>query len=302
VLWNLKPETIMDDQLLRHLYHRLFSPGKCRRAPGCIYSECIIVLVHFLAVVRERSMSWAHRKSNWPLWMRRLECPSYSQLMRRLKTKPVRLLIAQLNLEFRNQLPSGKEKFCDGKPLVVGGFSKDPDAHRGKLPGDGWGRGYKVHVIVDACGAVDLFTLTGLDGGEPTAAAQMVPLMNLSGVILRGDSNYDSNLLYAAVDVQGGRLVAPRKKPGTGLGNQLHHVDRLRAIEELEQGPEGLKAHRRHRNRVEQALGHLTNLPFGLSPLPNFVRRRHRVALWVLSKITLYHLYLNLRNHHALAA
>ena len=237
--------------------------------------------------------------------MRWLKPPSYSQLMRRLATPSVQRLIAQLNAEFRGRLPCSRKKFCDGKPLVVGGFSKDPDAAAGKLPGDGWGRGYKLHVIVDACGAVDRFELTALDAGEATVARRLVALTatDLAGVLLRGDSNYDSNPLYAAVAARGGRLVAPRKKPYTGLGHQPHHPDRLAAIAELEQsGERPARAHKRHRIRVEQTLGHLTNLPCGLSPLPNFVRRKQRVARWVLAKITLYHLALILRQAQTLAA
>lgn len=300
---GLKPEPIMDDQLLLYLYHRLFDPGKVRRPAGCTFSDSIVVLVHFLAVVRDRSMRWAHDRRNWPLWMRRLDRPSYSQLMRRLRGGPVPRLIGRLNDEFRAALPRSAEKVCDGKPLVVGGFSKDPDARAGRLPGGGWGRGYKVHVLVDACGAVDAFAVTGLDGGEPTVMRRLVGLGDdLGGVTLRGDSNYDSNGLHAAVAARGGRLVAPRKKPGTGVGHHRQHPGRLRAVAELERGAGSLAAHRRHRVRVEQALGHLTNLPFGLAPLPNSVRRLRRVALWVLGKITLYHLYLNLRQGRTLAA
>jgi hypothetical protein len=292
----------MDGQLLLSVYHRLFDSGNLRRASGCVYSDSTIALIHVLSVLRGRSMRWAHDKRNWPLWMRRLDRPSYSQLMRRLLTRPVRLLIAQLSVEFRNQLPRSSEKFCDGKPLVVGGFSKDPDAREGKLPGNGWGRGYKLHVIVNACGAVELFTVTPLDAGEPTVMRQLVALAELKGATMRGDCNYDSNELYAAVADQGGRLIASRKKPGTGLGHHRHHPDRLRAIAELEESEQSLKAHKRHRIRVEQALGHLTNLSFGLSPLPSCVRRKHRVGMWVLTKIMLYHLYLILRKQQALAA
>lgn len=292
----------MDDQLLNHLYHRLCAADKVQRPINCVYSDSIVVLIYFLGVIRDRSPRWARQKRNWPLWMRRLEPPSYSQLMRRLATPSVQRLIAQLNGEFRGQLPCSREKFCDGKPLVVGGFSKDPDTAEGKLPGDGWGRGYKLHVIIDACGAVDLFELTALNVGEATVMRRLVALMDLSEVLLRGDSNYDSNPLYAAVAARGGRLIANRKRPGTGLGHCPHHPDRRRAIEELEQSPESARAHKRHRIRVEQGLAHLTNLPFGLSPLPNFVRRRPRVARWVLAKITLYHLALILRRQQQLAA
>jgi hypothetical protein len=297
----------MDDQLLLHLYHCLFDRGNVQHAPGCRYSDSVIALIHFLAVTRDRSPRWAAARANWPLWMRRLPCPSYSQLMKRLRTVPVARLIRRLNDEFRGRLPRSGEKVCDGKPLPVGGFSKDPDAGEGKLPGDGWGRGYKVHLIVDgSCGAVEDFDVTALGAGEPTVMARLVTkhadLLLLRGAVLRGDSNYDSNPLYAAVADAGGRLLAPRKKPCTGLGHHPHHPDRLRSIEELERTPDGLAAHKRHRVRVEQALAHLTNLPYGLSPLPNFVRRRTRVERWVLAKVTLYHLYLMLRARQALAA
>lgn len=292
----------MDDQLFLHLYHRLFDDDNVQYAPHCQYSDSIIVLIYFLAVLRDRSPRWAWEKKNWPLWMRRLKPPSYSQFNRRLKTPSVQQWLQELCREFRDQLPHSAQKFCDGKPLTVGGFSKDPDTAEGKLPGDGWGRGYKAHVIVDACGAVDVFEVTALDAGEPTVMRRLVPLIDLRGVVLRGDSNYDSNPLYRAVAQAGGRLIAPRKKPGTGLGHHPHHPDRLRAIAELEQSDESLKTHQRHRIRVEQGLAHLTNLPCGLSPLPNFVRRRRRVTLWVLAKITLYHLHLILRQQQALAA
>lgn len=292
----------MDDQLLLHLYHRLFDAGKLQSPPDCHYSDSIIVLIYFLAALRQRSPHWACERKNWPLWMRRLQCPSYSQFNRRLKTPSVQQLFRQLGQAFRDQLPRSSAKLCDGKPLTVGGFSKDPDTAEGKLPGDGWGRGYKLHLIVDACGAVDVFEVTALNAGEPTVMRRLVPLTDLRHTLLRGDSNYDSNPLYRAVAKAGGRLIAPRKKPGTGLGHHPHHPDRLRAVGELQGSNEALKAHRRHRIRVEQGLAHLTNLPYGLSPLPNFVRRKPRVTMWLTAKIALYHLHLILRQQQALAA
>lgn len=296
----------MDDQLLLHIYHRLFDPGKSKGDPhpsvGCVYPDAVIVLIYVLACVRDRSPRWAANRRNWPLWMRRLAGPGYSQFMKRLKTDPVRRLLALLFLEYRDGLPASATKYADGKPLAVGGFTKDPDATRGRLPGDCWGRGYKVHVLADATGAVQLFSVTGLDAGEATAMRRLVAWAALDGAVVRTDSNYDSNPLYAAVADRGGRLVAPRRKPHTGLGHHPQHADRLRAIGELEAAPEALAAHRRERARVERALGHITNLPFGLAPLPNFVRRRPRVTPWVLAKLTLYHVYLNMRKDNRLVA
>jgi hypothetical protein len=220
--------------------------------------------------------------------------------MRRLKSWPVRRLIAQLDRQLRDLLPRSTEKVIDGKPLVVGGFSKDPDTTVGAVP-DGFARGYKMHVLIDACGAVETFIVTAMSVGEPTVAADLIARASdcgvvLAGNIIRADPNYDSNALYGTVADADARLVASRKKPGTGLGHHPHHPDRLRAIAELERpaadGVAAAREARRHRNRVEQTLAHLTNLPFGLSPLPNFVRRLWRVRLWLTAKLVLYHQHL----------
>jgi len=291
----------MDSDLLSYLYHRLIHSDNARIGQHYTYSIALIVLIYFFGVLSDRSTRWAYDRKHWPLWLRRLKFPSYSQVMKRLKTPAAQQLIEQLNTDLRQRLPRSPEKICDGKPLVVGGYSKDPDASWGKVP-DGWARGYRLHLIVDSLGAIEQFQVTAMHTGEPTIMRQLVQCMDMTNTILRGDSNYNSNPLYQQVALQGGRLIAPRKKPGVGIGHGPQHPDRLRAIKELETDPQLLKAHKRRRNRVEQELAHLTNLPFGLAPLPNFVRRLRRVRMWVMAKITLYHLYLNLSQHKMKAA
>ena len=292
----------MEDELLLSIYHRLFPSPSSKLRARCDYSDATIALIYLHAALRGRSPLWASDKRNWPLWARRLNFPSYSQLMRRISTPQVTQLIEQLNQEFRDQLPRGRSKLCDGKPLVVGGFSKDPDARRGKVPA-GFAKGYKLHAIFDEdSAAIEAFEVTALDGGEPTVACRLVATLDLQGAVVRGDSNYDSNPLFAAVAKAGGRLIAPRKKPHTSLGHHPQHPDRIRSIRHLELGDLVLEDHERHRIRVEQGLAHLTNLPFALAPLPNFVRRLHRVQRWIAAKILLYHAYLNLRQEKAAAA
>lgn len=286
----------MDGELLRDLYHHLFDQGNSAATGRFTYSESVILFVYFVAASADRSLRWGHQKRNWPLWARRLAIPSYSQVMRRVKTPAFAGALTQLNTTFHASLAPRQEKCVDGKPLVVGAYSKDPDARRGYLRPKVWGRGYKLHAVVDASGAVDAFAVTPLDAGEATVARRLVQTLDLSGVTVRGDANYDSNPLYDAVAQRGGRLIAPRRKPGRGLGQRRHHPDRLRAIQELETDALAKRTHRRHRARIEQVFGHLTNLPFGLGPLPNCVRRLHRVTLWVTAKITLYHLLLRRRN------
>src|SRR4029079_7628917 len=126
-----------------YVYHRLFPSPSSVAGRRRTYSDAVVALVQLHAVRRGRSPRWAVDKRNWPLWARRLKFPSYSQLMRRLKTPQVGELVERLGGGPRGALPHGAEKLADGKPLLVGGFSKDPDARRGKAPG-GWARGYKL--------------------------------------------------------------------------------------------------------------------------------------------------------------
>ena len=295
----------MDGEPLQWLYHRLLHDPTLRHRAGCTYGDGVVLFVYFLAVLFGRSLLWASKRKHWPIWcraaLRSLPMPSYSQLNRRLKSDAAAALITGLNEELRGQLPRGNEKVVDGKPLVVGVYSHDPQAAWGKLSADGWAKGYKLHVIIDAASAaIDAWELTPLNAGEATVLRkQLIPRVDLHDCTLRGDANYDSNPTYRAVADAGGRHVAPRRKPGTGLGHHSQHPDRIRAVGELEQPtPPGRPAlaladHKRRRNRVEQVLGHLCMLPWcGLSALPPFVRRLTRVHLWVAAKITLYHLHL----------
>ena len=287
----------MDGEPLRWLYHRLLHDPTLARMRGCTYGDGVICFVYFFAVLSGRSLLWAADKRHWPAWCRRVAIPCHQQLCKRLGRALAVAAIDTVNAELRDRLPRCGDKAVDGKPLVVGGYSHDPDAAVGRVP-DGWGRGYKLHAVVDAsCGVIDAAEITPLDAGEATVLReQLIPRLDLTGCTLRGDANYDSNPCYAAVAAAGGRMIAPRRKPGTGLGHGTdQHPDRLRAVEELERrAPDraaALALHHRLRNRAEQAFAQLTNLPFGLAPLPNHVRRLPRLRLWVKAKITLYHLH-----------
>lgn len=288
----------MDGELLRGFYHRLLGDPTLRHTRNCTYGDGLIVLVQLYATFSDRSVLWASKIRHWPIWCRAvLKLPSRSQINKRLRLPRIEHQVQQMIREFAAALPRGLEKVVDGKPLVIGGFSHDPDARWGKTPGDGWAKGYKLHVIVDAAtAAIEAFCLTPLDGGEATVLRRdLIERCDLRHATLRGDANYDSNPSYRAVANAGGRLLAPRRKPQRGLGHRLHHPDRIRAIDELERGSEAPAASRHHkriRNHVEQSLAHLTNLPFGLWALPNHVRRLHRVRLWVACKILLYHWHL----------
>lgn len=284
----------MDGELLRAVYHELFHMGKARRPRRCEFADAVILFIYFLAVASDRSPRWAHDRKHWPLWARRLPRPSYSQLMRRLKTPSIKSCIIELNATLRARLPRTADKLVDGKPLTVGAYSKDPDARWGRLSNHNWASGYKMHVLADSAGPIEAFVVTPLNTDESRMARVMVRSLDLTGALVRADANYDSSPLYGSVARRGGRLIAPRRKPGRGIGHHVQHPDRLQAIELLEGSMEESRSHRRQRIRVEQLLGHLTNLPFGVAPLPNWVRRLRRVRAWIAAKICLYHLHLTL--------
>ena len=292
----------MDGELFRTLYHELFHRRKLKTASRCNYQDAVILWIYFLGVFSDRSSHWAHDQRHWPLWARHLPRPSYSQLMRRLKTPAIQAHMDELNQAIIRRLPTATEKAIDGKPLVVSEYTKDPDAKVGCLSAQTFRRGYKLHAIVNKHGVIEAACVTGLNASESTVAQSLIPQIDWHGNLLRGDANYDSSALYAAVADAGGRFVAPRRKPKRGLGHRSHHPDRRRAIAEFEHSADGGREHRRHRLRIEQSFGHLTNLPFGLAPLPNWVRRQERVERWVKAKIVLYHLNLVQKYQAAQAA
>jgi len=117
--------------------------------------------------------------------------------------------------------------------------------------------------------------------GDSVAAKKLARYLPGEGYLV-GDSQYDSNPLYAtaAPDYQ---VVAPQKRPGKGLGHRRHHPARLRSLELLSKpfGQDLLKG----RKQIERDFGCLTSFAAGLSPLPNWVRRIHRVRLWVQAKL-----------------
>lgn len=290
----------MDGELFKRLYKA--AGGVASKAVGrrCTFSDFEVLLTFVLAAVANKPLSWACRRSNWPLWCWRVNVPTPSTMSRRARTKHFGLLLVRLNESLKAALPGSALKFLDGKPLVVAGHSKDRDARWGKT-GGGWSKGYRLHAIVNACGAVEVFAVTALDKGESTVARQVLcAATDLRGALVAADGNFDSNNLYGTVAEAGGRLLAPRRKAGTGLGHGTdQHPDRLRAIEELERTPGGREDFDRLRLGVEQAFGLMTSL--GLFAPPTWARRLRRVRMWVMGRILVYHAHLLLQDQRRAA-
>ena len=281
----------MDGELFRRLYKAAGAVASKTVGRRCTFSDFDVLLTFVLAAAAHRPISWACERSNRPLWCWRANVPTPSTMSRRTRTRQFQRLLLELDAALRAELPGSSLKYLDGKPLLVAGHSKDRDARRGRAAG-GWAGGYKFHAVVDACGAVGAFAVTPLGAGESTVARELLtPACDLRGALVLADGNYDSNPLYAAVAAAGGRLLAPRRKPGTGLGHgRRQHPDRLTAVEQLERTPGGLRDFRRLRLGVEQCFGLMTQL--GLGAPPPWVRRLRRVRMWVMGRVIVYHAHL----------
>jgi Transposase DDE domain len=294
----------MEGELWEAVYRLILEEAsKLPRRKRVKYCDAWVLGVFFWAVVHDRPMCWACNGRNWPdARLGCLELPSDARMSQRLRTLSVlQLLAAVLDRLASLAPPSGTlVRAVDGKPLPVGGYSKDRDAHWGKSAADGWEKGYKMFDVWAEGVVPDAWTLGPMDEPEPTVARQrLLPQLAATGAggYLLGDALFDSNPLHEACAPQGIQLVAPRKKPGTGLGHRDHSPSRLRSIDLLESTPPGdLPAAGRRpfarelyemRSNIERRLGNLCGFGGGLAPLPAWVRTPCRVARWVAAKLVI---------------
>lgn len=172
----------------------------------------------------------------------------------------------------------------DGKLLRVAKHSGDPDATFGYGQG-GYAKGYKLHAIWADTPMPLAWTVRPLNEAETTVAQTLIGQLGDEGYLL-ADAMYDQNNLYDLAGQHGHQLVAPRRKPGTGLGHRKHSPWRLRAVHLLEKrgqlfGPVLYS----HRIQIERNFAGLVNFGGGLHSLPTWVRTLPRVQLYVHAKL-----------------
>jgi hypothetical protein len=304
----------MEGELWEAVYRLILEEASKRpRQKRVQYSDAWVLGVFFWAVVHDRPVCWACDKRNWPDDHRRCrDLPSNGRMSERLRTLSLLQLLAAVLDRLASLAPPQESlvRAVDGKrsrigrlpgePLPVGGYSKDRDARWGKSAADGWEKGYKMFDVWGKGVVPDAWTLGPMDEPEPTVARQqLIPKLAAGGCVgyLLGDALFDSNPLHEECAPRGIQLVAPRKKPGTGLGHRDHSPSRLRSIDLLESPPPGdLPAAGRRpfarelyemRSDIERRLGNLCCFGGGLAPLPAWVRTPRRVARWVAAKLVI---------------
>jgi len=279
----------MERELWESLYWMIRAVDNCWSAKGVGYSDGVIAATYLWAAVHDRPTNWACDERHWPPDAPLpFAVPSQPTMSRRLRADGVAGVLAAVHRQFAAAARGLMllVKAIDGKPLPVGGYSADRDARWGEAC-RGLARGYKLYAVWAAGCPVPLaWDVRPMDVPEPTVARRLVPQLGGYGAgYLAGDGMYDSNPLHALAAAAGHQLVAPRRRPGAGLGHRRHTPGRLRSIQLLEGGGAFGRALRHARDAVERCFGNLTGFGGGLQPLPAWVRRPWRVRLWVQAKL-----------------
>ncbi len=275
----------MECELWPRLYVLVFEIGRSCRRSGVHYSDAVIVLVFFWACMHDRPQGWACQPRNWKACPCKLvQLPSESALSRRLRSESVLTFFRMLEDRVRGSGDPGLFKIVDGKPLPVGGYSKDPDAKRGRSAG-GFAKGYKLHAIWGKRPMPEAWVIRPLNENESPIACQLVA--QLSGVgYLIGDSQFDVVALHNAAITHDHQLIAPRNWRKCKNPNSVPANPHRRHAFEMLTRPFG-RALRTHRDAIERKFGNATCHGGGLAPLPAWVRRYQRVCRWVQAKLIL---------------
>jgi hypothetical protein len=241
-----------------------------------------ILLTLLWAALHDRPVSWACRAQNWTTRLRPDPLPSPATMSRRVDGIGLGLLWRAVEDHLRTRSgPPALVAFLDGKPLPVGGSTKDREARYGRAAGT-MAKGYKMHTVWSTRCLPEVWEVAPMNRDERTVARSLIPQLQ-SGGYLVCDGNYDSSGLFDQAYAQGYQLVVPLPKgtPGGGHHYLSPHRRRSFALMQSEFG----RALYRTRIGIEQAYGNATSFGGGLSPLPAWVRGRSRVRTWVWAKL-----------------
>lgn len=277
----------MEHQLYREIVTVLRRIGKWRRRRGEVFSDEEIVRTWFWGAIHDRPVSWACQRRNAPLHERSQPRPSNTTMSRRLRSKEVRQLLDQIETDVLRPQQRCLLWMIDGKPLTIGGCSKDRQAGYGRAAGT-MAKGYKLHAVFGPQFTVAAWRIAPMNKDERVMARRLLRDAPVQGYVL-GDGNYDSNDLFDVCFARDSvQFVAPRRYgPGRGTGHRRQSPGRVRSMELLEGESSFGRSLFRQRFLIEQSFGHLTSWGGGLNSLPSWARTHRRVHRWVQAKLIL---------------
>lgn len=272
----------MERQLWPVLYHEVRAVGERVRQKYVSYPPWVIAAVLLWAALHDRPVSWACHPDHWRTTrLRPPRLPSAATVSRRSRRGGFAVFLNALAERLRGGGYPGLVLAVDGKPLLVGGCSHDPDARFGRAAGH-FARGYKLHAIWGRRPLPEAWEVTPLSEHEVNAGERLADQLRGGGYVT-ADGNYDAARLFDRLAARGYQLVAAQRKDNPGTGHRAQSAARLRGIE-LWDSPFG-RAVYRCRVGIEGAFGNATTFAGGLGPLPAWVRRIWRVRHWVMNKL-----------------
>lgn len=243
-----------------------------------------IVRVFLWAALHDRPVSWACERRNWVGVKPPRLLPDQSTMSRRLRCVDTQRMLHELAPLLCAGGHASLVRYLDGKPLTVSRHSIDPDAKHGRGAG-GQDRGYKLHAIYAEDNRPVAWETTPLNHNEHHAAKPLIDHRVRPGYLL-ADANYDANHLYDHTGELGVCLLTPRRfSQAQGRGRHPHSPHRIDMLERQASPSPFVHEMLKQRRVIETRFAHLTNFGGGLTCLPPWVRRRHRVHSWVAAKI-----------------
>ena len=255
------------------------------------YSDRDILLVVLWAALHDRPIAWACREENWSARRRLPRLPHPSTVSRRSRQPAFAACLEEAHRRLRERLGAPHAvAIIDGKPLRVSDYSRDPDAKNGRAYRR-FGKGYKLHAVIDLRGMVLAFEIQPLNVNERTPARRLLARLPKGVRRVLADGNYDSMFLHRQLDGTGVLFYAP--PINNYAGPRTHH--RRRVLARLYQCVAG-ELIENTREEIERQFALMGNVGCGLKELPNWVRRERRVSRWISAKLLLHHAYLIHRN------
>jgi Transposase DDE domain len=284
----------MERELWPPLYRLIQEVARTFSQKYVQHQPWVLVAVMLWATLHDRPVCWACQPRHWTTTrLRPTRIPSAATLSRRLDGVAVGLFWRALAERVRGEGPPALVSFVDGKPLLVGGNSKDPDAKFGRAAGH-VGKGYKLHTVWGTRPLPEAWEVTPLNGCEKAAARRLVTQLTHGGYLL-GDGNYDASTLYDAAWAAGYQLLArcrKAKNPGCGNCYQSPHRRRGLALMESDFG----RTLYRGRTQIERNYGNAVGFGGGLTAPPAWVRGLERIHTWTWAKLIINGVRIH-RNH-----
>lgn len=274
----------MERELWPIVYQTLREVARSVRQKYVHHPPWVIAAVLLWAALHDRPVGWACDRRNWSTTRLKPDrLPAAGTISRRAARVAFGVFLNAVADRLRGTGDPAWELILDGKPLVVGGCSKDPDAKRGRAAG-GFARGYKLHALWgDRC-LPERWEVTPLNAAESVVARGLVAQVSGKGVVL-ADGNYDSNALFDRAWASGYQLLVPPDSVNAGSGHHYQSPARLRSIAWFRDGFGA--ALYRERFAIERRFGNATSFAGGLGSPAAWVRRLGRVARWVWCKLVI---------------